>query len=182
MSEVRENICIYGASSSHIDEIYLKDARRVGELIASKGYGLISGGGRGGLMAAAIEGSISCGGKTIGVLPRFMIEREWQHPSLSEVIVTESMHLRKQTMASISKAVIAMPGGIGTLEEMAEIITWRQLKLFFGNVVILNTDGYYNPLLDMFAKMNQKGFMREGSGRLWQVAVSPEEAVEMAIE
>lgn len=181
MCELDKNICIYGASSSSIDQSYKNAAFRVGELIAESGYGLVCGGGRGGLMAAAIEGALSKGGHTTGVLPSFMIEREWQHPQLSEIIKTDDMHHRKRTMAELSQAVIALPGGVGTLEELLEIITWKQLKLYYGNIVILNTDKYYNPLLKMLSDTIDKGFMRKGSKRLWETAETPEEALEKAI-
>lgn len=176
-----KKICIYGASSNHIDDVYVKAAFQTGKLIATKGYGLVCGGGRGGLMAAAIEGALSAGGHTTGVLPAFMIEKGWHHPGLSETIVTDDMHSRKLTMATGSQAVIALPGGVGTLEELMEIITWRQLKLYSGRVVILNTEGYYDPLLEMFRMMKDKGFMREGSGSLWITASEPEEAIDYAI-
>lgn len=173
-------ICIYGASSSRIDPEYIDQAFTTGQLIARAGYRLVCGGGRGGLMAAAIEGALDAGGQTVGVLPQFMIDREWQHPGLTEVISTPTMHVRKATMASLSDAVIALPGGIGTLEELLEIITWRQLKLYGGNVVILNTRGYYDPLLAMLGKCEAEGFMRPGNHRLFEVAANPQEAINLA--
>ncbi len=174
-------VLVYGASSSHIDPIYIEAARTLGELVARRGYALISGGGRGGLMAAAIEGAHSQGGRTIGVLPQFMIDREWQHPSLEEVVATDTMHSRKSLMAARSCCAIAMPGGIGTFEELMEIVTWRQLKLYSNPVVILNTAGYYDPLLEMLSKATALGFMREGSGRLYEVASTPDEALTLAL-
>lgn len=174
-------ICIYGASSSRIDRVYIDQAFETGRLIAQAGYRLVCGGGRGGLMAAAIEGALDAGGKAVGVLPQFMIDREWQHPALTEVISTPTMHVRKATMASLSVAAIALPGGIGTLEELLEIITWRQLKLYNGNVVVLNTRGYYDPLLGMLSKCTAEGFMRQGNHRLYDVATDPQEAINLAI-
>ncbi|MCM1482898.1 MAG: TIGR00730 family Rossman fold protein [Muribaculaceae bacterium] len=175
-------ICVYGASRDSIDDIYKAAAHEVGYLTAIHGAALISGGGRGGLMRSAIDGAIESGGVTIGVLPRFMTERQWQHPGLTEMITEPDMHSRKATMAHLSTAIIAMPGGVGTLDELMEIITWRQLGLYKGNVVILNTCGYYDPLLEMLQSIEQKGFMREGSvKRLWQVAATPAQAVDMAL-
>lgn len=177
----RNAVLVYGASSSHIDPEYMEAARTLGELVARRGYPLISGGGRGGLMAAAIEGAHSEGGYTIGVLPQFMLDRDWQHPLLDEVVATDSMHSRKRTMAARSCCAIAMPGGIGTFEELMEIVTWRQLKLYSNPVVILNTSGYYNSLLEMLSKAASLGFMREGSGRLYEVASTPSEALDLAL-
>lgn len=175
-------ICVYGASSSHIDEKYKAAARRLGSLVAEAGYALVSGGGRGGLMAEAIDGATDAGGHTIGVLPQFMVEKEWQHPALTEMIVTPDMHTRKRTMASRAAAVVAMPGGIGTLEELMEIVTWRQLGLYAGTVVILNVDGFYDPLLSMLDRCAEQGFMRPGSERLWHVATDADEAMKIILQ
>lgn len=177
----KKAICVYGASRSSIDECYKEAAFAVGRLVAVSGRPLVCGGGRGGLMAAAIDGALSAGGEAIGVLPDFMVEKGWQHDRLTSMITAPDMHTRKRTMASLSDAAIALPGGVGTLEELMEIITWRQLGLFGGNVVILNTAGYYDPLLEMLGKVISQGFMR-GSKKLWSVAAEPEEAVVMALE
>lgn len=173
-------ICVYGASSSRIPATYIDAAREVGRLVGISGRPLINGAGRGGLMAAATDGAMSAGGDTIGVIPQFMIDNGWQHPSMTRIVVTPDMHRRKETMAHLSYGAIALPGGYGTFEELLEIITWRQLGLFNGNVVILNTDGYYDPLLDMFARARQQGFISEDRGRVWSVASTPVEAVEAA--
>lgn len=174
-------ICVYGASCDNIDPTYKAAAFETGRLIAAAGRPLVSGGGRGGLMAAAIEGAVSAGGECIGILPQFMIEKGWQHERLTRMVSTPDMHARKHTMARMSAGVIAMPGGVGTLDELMEIITWRQLGLYEGNVVILNTDGYYDPLLAMLGRISERGFMRESSCELWQVALTPQEAVRAAI-
>lgn len=174
-------ICIYGASRDSVADRFKHDAYAVGELIARNGMTLVSGGGRGGLMASAINGALSAGGRTVGVLPEFMVEKGWQHEGLSQMIICPDMHTRKRTMAQMSAGVIALPGGVGTLEELMEIITWRQLQLFNGKVVILNTDGFYNPLLEMLAKITELKFMRPSHTSLWTVAESPEAAVEAVI-
>lgn len=171
-----KSVVIYGASSGLIPEVFLKTARTLGRMAAGRGYTLVSGGGKRGVMGHAIEGATEAGGRTVGVLPRFMIERGWAHPSLSEVISTPTMHARKATMAGLSCAAIAMAGGIGTLDELAEMMTWSQLKLFGGPVVILNTEGFYDPLLEMFARMRELGFMR-GDIIPATVVSTPEEAI-----
>ena len=174
-------ITIYGASSPKIDQVYLDDARCVGRLIARSGMELVCGGGRTGIIAAAIDGSTSVGVVTVGVIPAFMVERAWQHPSLTRLEVTNDMHSRKELMAKLSSAVIAMPGGVGTLEELLEIITWRQLGLYQGNIVILNTNGYFDPLLEMLSRSIDLHFMNPDHSSLWMVALTPDEAVSLAI-
>lgn len=171
-------IVVYCASSSQVAAPYLEAAYTMGRLIALSGRPLISGGGTFGLMAATIEGALSEGGHAIGVLPRFMIERDWAHQQLTEVIPTETMHERKMTMATLSCAAVALPGGIGTLDELLEIMTWHQLGLYKGPVVIVNTDGYFDPLIAMFHRMIDQNFMRD---RLIHAAIvsTPAEAMEV---
>ncbi|MEE0978436.1 MAG: TIGR00730 family Rossman fold protein [Muribaculaceae bacterium] len=176
-----KTITVYCASSSNIDEAYFNAARELGRLMAQCGVTLVTGSGKMGLMGAVNDGAIEQGGHTIGVIPRFMFERQWQHPGLSELIVTDDMHRRKETMASLADAVIALPGGVGTFEELLEIITWRKLGLFDGQIIILNTLGYYNPLLQMLHDSASKGFMRNLDLGLWKVAETPQQAIEMLV-
>lgn len=176
-----KGITVYCASSTDLVPEYFAAARYLGEEIARRGLTLVTGAGNMGLMGAVNDAAIAAGGRTIGVIPEFMVERGWQHTGLDELIVTSGMHDRKSTMASLAHGVIALPGGIGTFEELCEIITWRQLGLFTGNIVILNINGYYNPLLDMFAAAISQGFMRPDHARLYSVATTPQEAVEMAL-
>lgn len=178
MEEANKGITVYGASSENIDQRYKDAAYRLGQLIAAKGLPVVCGGGRLGLMKAAIEGAVDAGGQAIGVLPSFMVARDWQHPRLTRMIETPDMHTRKATMASLSVGAVACPGGCGTFEELLEMITWRQLGLYSGQVVILNTLGYYNPLIQQLERSIEQGFRRGEDGRLWRVAATPEEAVE----
>lgn len=174
-------VTVYGASSPRIDSIYLDVARQVGSLLAREGIELVCGGGRTGIMGAAIEGCVAAGGTAVGVLPAFMVERGWQHSGLSRMETTPDMHSRKELMARMAYGVIAMPGGVGTLEELLEIITWHQLGLYNGNVVILNTEGYYDPLLQMLQRSIDCHFMNPDHASLWQVATTPEQAVDMVL-
>lgn len=178
---IEKNIVIYGASSAAIDERYKQDAYNLGKLLAQAGYGVVCGGGKSGLMAAAIEGAIGAGGQAIGVLPRFMAERGWQHPQLSEMIVADDMHHRKKTMASMCVGAVACPGGCGTLEELMELITWRKLRLWSGQIVILNTLGFYDPLIEMLKRTIDQQFMRDDHEDLWLVAHDAAEAAEMVL-
>lgn len=180
-SEARA-IVVYGASSEDIKQEYKDAARETGKLIAEAGCALVCGGGRQGLMKAAIDGTLDAGGEAIGVLPQFMIDNNWQHPGLTRMIATASMHERKHTMAMMAVAAIACPGGCGTFEELLEIITWRQLNLYRGQVVILNTDGYYDPMLQMFDRAIEQGFMHADHKRLFTVATTAAEAVAAALQ
>lgn len=176
---MNKNIVIYGASSANINPIYKQQTYTLGGLLARAGYGVVCGGGRSGLMAAAIEGAVDAGGNAIGVLPRFMAERNWQHSKLSKMIVADDMHHRKKTMAQMSIGAIACPGGCGTLEELLEIITWRKLRLWSGHIVILNTLGFYDPLIEMLQRTIEQNFMNRDHHDLWLVARTAEEAAEM---
>ena len=180
--EGRKAVTVYGASSQHLDPEFFAAARRVGELQADNGVVLITGGGAQGLMGAVNDGAIAAGGAAIGVIPQFMADKGWGHQGLSHMHVAESMHRRKLCMAQNADAVIALPGGVGTLDELMEIITWRQLGLYSGRVVILNTLGYYRPLLSMLAEAQDLGFMRKGfSDNLFTVADTPQQAVDQAL-
>ncbi len=174
-----KNVCVYSASSTKIAPKYFEAATRLGTLLAEKQINLINGAGSIGLMAATSNAVLEAGGTVTGVIPRFMVEQGWHHTGLTKLIETETMHERKRLMADMSDGVIALPGGCGTLEELLEIITWKQLGLFLNPIVILNIDGYFNPLLAMLRQAIDENFMRKEHGRLWEVAASPEEAVEL---
>ena len=166
---ISKGLTVYCASSVTIDEVYFKAARDLGAEIARRGYTLITGAGSMGLMGAVNDAAIAAGGRTVGVIPQFMVDRGWHHRGLGELKITESMHIRKELMASLSSAAIALPGGIGTFEELLEIITWRQLGLYDGNIVIYNVDGYYDNLLAMLDTAVDLHFMKTDHKRLWTV-------------
>lgn len=173
------NITVYGASSGQIPEAYINDAQQLGIAIAQSDHTLINGAGRMGLMAAAAEGCMNAGGRAIGIIPEFMILRHWQHTRMTQLIVTKDMHDRKEQMASMSDACIALAGGVGTLEELLEIITWKQLGIYDRPIVILNTKGFYNPLLQQLERAINENFMRPMHNNLWHIAHTPEEAVRL---
>ncbi|MDE7457484.1 MAG: TIGR00730 family Rossman fold protein [Muribaculaceae bacterium] len=176
-----EAITVYCASSVTIDESYFKAARKLGAEIAGRGITLVTGAGSMGLMGAVNDAAMSAGGTTIGVIPQFMVDRGWHHKVLSKLEITDSMHSRKKMMADLSVGAIALPGGIGTFEELLEIITWRQLGLYDGNIVIYNVNGYYDNLLAMLDTAIDQKFMKPDHSHLWQVADDATEAVDMAL-
>lgn len=173
------SVCVYCASSTKIDAAYYDDARRLGTLLGEHHLRVVNGAGNMGLMAAVSDAALAAGGRVTGVIPRFMVEQGWHHTGLTELIEVESMHERKQTMARLADAVIALPGGCGTLEELLEIITWKQLGLYLNPIVILNTRGYFDPLLQMFDRAVDEHFMGLRHKDLWRVAQTPQEAIEL---
>lgn len=173
------NVCVYCASSTKIAEFYFDAARQLGILLAQEGIGIINGAGNIGLMGALSDAALAEGGKVTGVIPHFMVEQGWNHTGLSRLIEVKDMHERKQTMARLSDAVIALPGGCGTLEELLEIITWKQLGLYLNPIVILNINRYFDPLLEMLHKAVEENFMREKHAEMWSVTDSPAEAIRL---
>ena len=173
------SVCVYSASSTKIDEVYFNAARQLGQLLAKRRIRLINGAGSIGLMRSVADAVLENGGEVTGVIPKFMVEQGWHHTGLSKLVEVESMHERKQLMADLSDAVIALPGGCGTLEELLEIITWKQLGLYLNPIVILNTNGFFDTLLDMLTRAIDENFMRRQHGEIWHMATTPEEAVEL---
>lgn len=178
MNDIK-TVCVYSASSTKIPEIYFQAADELGRLLGERGLRVVNGAGNIGLMRAVSDATLAAGGTVTGVIPRFMVEQGWYHDGLTELIVTETMHERKRRMADLADAVIALPGGCGTFEELLEIITWKQLGLFANPIVILNTDGYYDALLALFERAVRENFMRDQHSGMWAVAQTPEEAVRL---
>ena len=176
------SVCVYSASSTKINPVYFKAAEELGSLLAEHHIRLINGAGSIGLMCAVADAVLKNGGEVTGVIPRFMVEQDWHHTGLTELIEVESMHERKQKMANLSDGIVALPGGCGTLEELLEIITWKQLGLYLNPIVILNVNGFFDPLLEMLGKAIDENFMRQQHGDIWKVAQTPEEALRLLYE
>ena len=164
------SVCVYSASSTKIDAVYFQAADTLGRLLAEHRIRLINGAGSIGLMRSVADAVLKNGGEVTGVIPRFMVEQNWHHTGLTELIEVESMHERKRKMADLSDGIIALPGGCGTLEELLEIITWKQLGLYLNPIVILNINGFFDPLLEMLEKAIDENFMRRQHGDIWKVA------------
>ncbi|MDR0961813.1 MAG: TIGR00730 family Rossman fold protein [Mediterranea sp.] len=178
MSDIR-SVCVYCASSTKVDAAYFEAANQLGTLLGQQGIRLINGAGSIGLMRATSDAVLAAGGEVTGIIPRFMMKEGWGNDELTELIVVETMHERKTLMAERSDAIIALPGGCGTLEELLEIITWKQLGLYLNPIVILNINQYYDPLLAMLRQAIDENFMRPQHAALWHVARTPDEAVEL---
>jgi uncharacterized protein (TIGR00730 family) len=173
------SVCVYSASSTQIAPVYFEAAERLGVLLAQQKIRLINGAGSIGLMKCMADAVLQNNGEVTGVIPAFMVAQGWHHQGLTELIEVESMHERKQLMARLSDAVIALPGGCGTLEELLEIITWKQLGLYLNPIVILNINHFFDPLLAMLDKAIHENFMRIQHQSIWHVAETPEEAVSL---
>lgn len=174
-------IAVYCASSTKIHPEYVEAARALGQDLAQRGIGLINGAGHMGLMGAASDACLAAGGRVTGIIPTFMVEQGWHHTGLTRLIETRDMHERKQTIANLSDGCIAMPGGCGTLEELMEVITWKQLGLYLKPIVILNIRDYYGPLLQQLQRGIDEHFMGERHADIWRVATTPEEAIDLVL-
>jgi uncharacterized protein (TIGR00730 family) len=162
--------CVFCGSSVGANPTYLAEAKSLGQQLAGHGWGLVYGGTSVGLMGATADAALSAGAEVIGVLPRSLRDREIAHQGLTQLHLVGSMHERKALMASLSDAFIALPGGYGTLDEFFEIVTWAQLNIHSKPCILINTDGYYDLLLQFLARAAREDFVRPANLRLVQVA------------
>ena len=156
-----QNVCVYCGSSSNVDEIYKQAATKLGKIIADEGWGVVYGGGRVGLMGLVADSALENGTSVIGIIPEHIQEREVQHNDLTELHVVDTMHVRKQMMVDRSQAFVILAGGLGTLDELFELLTWKQLGLHDKPIVIVNINGYWTQMLESIKYIAQEGFMRE---------------------
>ncbi len=170
----RLNIAVYCASSSKVDSAYIDAAQSLGDIFAEEKVHAIFGAGHSGLMGAFADAVIAKEGTITGVIPAFMIENNWHHSQLEQLIITDTMHERKARMAQLADAAVALPGGCGTLEELLEVITWKQLNLFCKPIIIVNIKDYFAPLLAMLEKAVSEQFMHPEHRKLWEVVSSPD--------
>ena len=168
-------ICVFCGSSPGARPAYAQAAQRLGELLAKRGLGLVFGGGRVGLMGIVADSVLRHGGEAIGIMPRGLIEREIGHNALTKLHTVETMHERKAMMADLADAFIALPGGFGTLEEFAEILTWSQLGIQIKPCGLLNIEGFWDGLLEFFDHSVKERFVHPQNRQLILVAATPEE-------
>jgi hypothetical protein len=168
-----KRICVFCGSSSGHDPRYLEAARTMGQTLARRGLGLVYGGGSVGLMGAVADAALAAGGEVIGVIPEVLQIRELAHRSLTTLHVVGSMHERKALMAELSDGFVALPGGMGTLEELSEVLTWAQLGLHARPIGLLDVAGYYQPLADFFDRAVGAGFLRPAHRALLLVGHEP---------
>ncbi len=170
-------ICVYCASSAQCDPEYHRSAFRLGELLAEAGCTTVYGGGGMGSMGALADGALSKQGHVVGIIPRFMTEVEWQHPGLATLDIVEDMRERKHRLLTGSDAVVALPGGCGTLEEVFEAITLKRLGLYLKPIVFVNTRGYYDGLRDFMQHTIRERMMGEAHAAMWQFVDAVEDVL-----
>lgn len=170
-------IAVFCGANAGTDPAILEAAKETGRTIANSGTGIVYGGGHVGLMGAVADAALAAGGRVIGVIPGFMVEKELAHQGLTQLIVVRDMHERKMRMHELSQAVIALPGGFGTMDELFELLTWRQLGIHNKPIGLLNVNGFYQPLLDQASRMRHDGFLH-GPTRI-EASANVEELVGM---
>lgn len=169
-----DRICVFAGSGAGNQEAYRKAAQRLGEALAGRGAELVYGGGHTGLMGHLADAALGAGGRVVGIIPEALRRPELAHEGVTRLEVVATMHERKQRMAELADAFIALPGGIGTLEELCEIVTWAQLGLHAKPCGLLNAGAYYDPLIAFLDAMVAEGFLRPGQRDLLHEGEDPE--------
>lgn len=177
MKQIR-SLCVLCGSREGTDPVYRDAAIRLGRLIAEQNVRLVYGGGSIGLMGIIADAVLSAGGEVVGVIPDFLIRYEIGHHDLTDLVITGSMHDRKRRMFEMADAFVVLPGGLGTLDETFELITWRQLRLHDSPIIVLDVEGYWAPLLKLIDATIAAGFADPATTDLFMVARTPEEVLQ----
>jgi uncharacterized protein (TIGR00730 family) len=170
-------ICVFCGSSGRVAEQHRKAASRFGQILAENGITLVFGGGRVGLMGLCADAAVAAGGNAGGIIPRILHEVEVAHQNLTELHIVETMHQRKKMMFDRSDAFVVLPGGVGTLDETFEIVTWRQLRLHDKPIIVVNEGGYWTPFIAMVDHIVASGFAGERTRQLFKVVESVEDVL-----
>lgn len=173
-----QTVTVYCASSTQVDEIYHAAAERLGRVLARNGMTLVYGAGGSGSMGRLADGALAEGGRVIGVIPGFMKELEWYHRGISEIIEVDDLHDRKRMLLDGADAVVALPGGSGTLDELVEAISLKRLGSFTGPIVMVNTNGFFDPCIEQLERCIEERFMYPKHREMWQVVGEPEDVLE----
>jgi uncharacterized protein (TIGR00730 family) len=174
-----ESICVFAGSSSGTRPAFAGAAEALGGAIAARGCRLVYGGGRVGLMGVLADAALAAGGEVIGVIPEALMRKEVGHEGLTDLRVVQTMHQRKALMSELSDGVIALPGGLGTLEELFEILTWAQLGIHAKPCGMLNAEGYYDDLLRFLGQTVDRGFVRREHRDMILAAAEPEALLDL---
>lgn len=182
MFSILNRITVYCASSSQIDKKYFDHAEQFAKILVDNDIELVYGGGSVGLMGCLADTILRNKGRIKGIIPDFMKQLEWAHPEVDNMHVVLDMHERKQAFFVDVDAVVALPGGCGTFEEVLEAITWKQLNIFQKPIIILNTDGYYDPLKLMLERAIAEGFIKKEHEEIWKIVDTPDEILPAIME
>jgi hypothetical protein len=172
-------VCVFGGASPTIGAELVEFGRRTGRLFATHGLGVVFGGGSRGMMGALADGALAAGGEVIGVIPRFLFDREPPHPGVVDMRVVASMHERKQLMYALAHGFVALPGGFGTMEEVMEVLTWRQLSLHSKPIIFLDEAGRWENVEQLFDRMVLDRFLTAANRAIVRFAAGPEQALEL---
>ncbi|WP_028467412.1 TIGR00730 family Rossman fold protein [Nisaea denitrificans] len=175
----KKSICVFCGSSGRVDEAYRQAATQFGTLVGENGFDLVYGGGHVGLMGITADAALAAGASVLGVIPKFLQEYEVGHDGLNELIVTDNMHDRKRIMYERSDAFVILPGGLGTMDETFEVVTWTQLGLSAKPVVVANINGFWDPLIALVDHLVETGFARDENRSILQIADSVENVFPM---
>lgn len=167
MKSMLRSVCVYAAASNECDECFLDSAYQLGKFLASKQIRLVYGGGGTGLMGRVADGALANRGEVTGIIPEFMIEREWAHKGVQDMRIVKSMHERKKLMADEADLFVALPGGCGTFEELLEVITWKRLEMHNKPIAIANIWNFYDSFFDLFDKSIEERFMKPEYNQLF---------------
>jgi uncharacterized protein (TIGR00730 family) len=174
---IHHRVSIFCASSNKVDDIYFEATRKLGLALVEHGIAANYGGGGVGLMGILADTMMNAGGSIRGIIPQFMVDQGWNHPEVKDMLVVKDMHERKKKLTENIDAFIALPGGVGTLEELLEMMTHKQLGQVLAPIIIINVNRFFDPFLEMLRKMVQEQFMREIHQDIWQVIKDPEDIV-----
>jgi len=172
-----KQVTIYCSSSNNIPENYFLQTEKTIKALVENGYAIRYGGGGRGLMGTVADTVLKYEGKITGVIPRFMIEREWEHKGITNMIHVDTMHERKVKLIENSCAVLALPGGLGTLDELVDVLSLKNLGFFPYPVIILNVNGFYNAFIELTKRMIEQHFLEISGDDLWTIAFSPEDVI-----
>lgn len=172
-----KKVCVYCAASRQLHPDYFRAARSLGRILAENHATIFYGGGAVGSMGHLADAALEAGGRVVGVIPRFMYELEWGHKKLSEMRIAKDMHERKRLMLENADAIVALPGGCGTLDELFEAISWKRLGLFFSPIVLVNTRGFFDDCIRLLERCVQENFMDPRHRFMWTLVDQPEDVL-----
>ena len=175
---MNKKVCVFCGSRLGNDTIYKEATTHFGQLMVANQFELVYGAGKVGLMGTVADAVLEAGGKAHGYIPYFLSDKEVAHKGLTSLVEVDTMHERKKLMADYADAFVALPGGMGTMDELCEIITWAQLKLHTKPVILLNVNGYYDALITLMKSMVKEGFLNANDRELLLIATTPEEVIE----